>query len=85
VIRSGPIGDKEFSIQAKCRQLIADAFFGFRRGGFDCAANFLQRSSFVRAHTREIVIVSFGLCWLDRSFRTSAFSFHLIALNRCGQ
>jgi hypothetical protein len=40
VIRGSGVSDKEFSLQAKCRHLIADAFFGFRRGGFDYSAKF---------------------------------------------
>jgi len=60
VIRSCRVSDKEFSIQAKCWHLIANAFFRFGLRGFDCFAQFLERHTLIRTHCREIFIVRFN-------------------------
>jgi len=56
VLRARPERNKDFSVQAKCGELIANALFGSWRCGTNRLTKLLNRRVLLFAYMREVVV-----------------------------
>src|SRR5262249_8860201 len=61
MIRAGSEPNEHSAVQAKCRELIADAFLGAGRDRLDGLAQLLERGPLVAAQCRQVLVDGLGI------------------------